>query len=199
MFLKERLQSDVRGWLLPAVAAAFAAGLGLGLGFGVGLGLFWTARPLADPRSVSAQPLASLPVSKPDGEKPGRPSAARNAPRAIYPAEVLRVIDGDTFEARVPLWPGLDVTTRVRIRDLDTPELRARCDAERRLAFAARDELQRLLDRGAVGVARVTLDKYGGRVVADVSADAVPDIAAALIAAGLGRRYDGGRRVSWCA
>ena len=25
-----------------------------------------------------------------------------------HPAEVLRVIDGDTFEARVHLWPGLD-------------------------------------------------------------------------------------------
>jgi len=33
---------------------------------------------------------------------------------ASHPAEVLRVIDGDTFEARVHLWPGLDITTKIR-------------------------------------------------------------------------------------
>jgi hypothetical protein len=30
-------------------------------------------------------------------------------PQAIYPAEVLRVIDGDTFEARVRIWSGFEI------------------------------------------------------------------------------------------
>jgi len=34
-------------------------------------------------------------------------------PSARQPVEVLRTVDGDTFEARVHLWPGLDLTTRV--------------------------------------------------------------------------------------
>ena len=42
-------------------------------------------------------------------------------------AEALRVLDGDTFEARVRVWPGFDVTTRVRLRGIDAPEMRARC------------------------------------------------------------------------
>ncbi len=81
-----------------------------------------------------------------------------------HPAEVLRVLDGDTFEARVHLWPGLDITTRVRLRGIDAPELKARCGEERTKAEAARDALRAILDQGEVGIARVTLDKYGGRV-----------------------------------
>jgi hypothetical protein len=37
-------------------------------------------------------------------------------PQAVYSAEVLRVIDGDTFEARVRIWSGFEINTRVRLR-----------------------------------------------------------------------------------
>ena len=99
----------------------------------------------------------------------------------VHPAEVMRVIDGDTFEARVHLWPGLDVTTRVRLRGIDAPEFKARCDEERVKAEAARDALRAMLDQGEVGISRVMLDKYGGRVVADASTRATPDVSAALL------------------
>ena len=115
-----------------------------------------------------------------------------------HPAEVLRVLDGDTFEARVRVWPGMEITTRVRLRGIDAPELHARCDDERAKALAARDALARLLAEGSVGISRVGQDKYGGRVDADVSAAGTPDVSAALLARGLARRYDGGRRASWC-
>src|SRR5450759_3535141 len=49
-----------------------------------------------------------------------------SALRSGHPAEVVRVLDGDTFEARVRIWPGMDVTTRVRLRGIDAPELHAR-------------------------------------------------------------------------
>jgi micrococcal nuclease len=54
-----------------------------------------------------------------------------SALRSGHPAEVVRVIDGDTLEARVRIWPGMDVTTRVRLRGIDAPELHARCEGER--------------------------------------------------------------------
>ncbi len=41
-------------------------------------------------------------------------------------------------------------------------------------------------------------DKFGGRVLARVESNAGEDIATLLIAAGLGRPYDGGKRASWC-
>jgi endonuclease YncB( thermonuclease family) len=128
----------------------------------------------------------------------GAGAMALSAARQVHPAEVLRVFDGDTFEARVRLWPGLEVTTKVRLRGVDAPEFNARCFEEREKAEAARDVLKRILAQGQIGISQVTLDKYGGRVVAAASTGATPDVSAALIAAGVGRPYGGGRRQGWC-
>jgi endonuclease YncB( thermonuclease family) len=67
-------------------------------------------------------------------------------------AQVLHVIDGDTFEARVHLWQGLDITTRIRLRGVDAPELKARCFEESQMAQAARAALIALLDEGGVTI-----------------------------------------------
>ncbi len=128
--------------------------------------------------------------------------AAAPAPNGIlrsgHPAEVLRVFDGDTFEARVRIWPGMDVTTRVRLRGIDAPEMSARCAGERSKAEAARDALLRLLNEGSVAVSHIGQDKYGGRVDANVSTARTGDVSAALIERGLVRRYAGGKREGWC-
>jgi endonuclease YncB( thermonuclease family) len=115
-----------------------------------------------------------------------------------YPVKVLRVIDGDTFEARVRVWPGLDITTKVRLRGIDAPELRARCPQERVKAEAARVALSSLLAEANVGIMHVSLDKYGGRVVAEASTRLTPNVSEQLFASGHARRYAGGRRESWC-
>jgi endonuclease YncB( thermonuclease family) len=64
--------------------------------------------------------------------------------------------------------------------------------------LAAREALSRILKEGAVGIARVNQDKYGGRVDADVSTAQTADVAEAMLGGGFARRYDGGRRRSWC-
>ena len=109
------------------------------------------------------------------------------------------MIDGDTFEARVHLWPGLDVTTRVRLRGIDAPELKAHCAVERELAEIARDALADMIASGRVAVFSVGPDKYNGRVVADVATREVPSVSSALLAAGHVRAYGGGHRGGWCA
>src|SRR5580704_9053878 len=68
----------------------------------------------------------------------------------VYAAEVVRIIDGDTFVARMHTGPGGAVETRVRLRSIDAAELHARCSKELRLALAARVALQRLLAEGSV-------------------------------------------------
>ena len=118
--------------------------------------------------------------------------------RAGYPATVLYVNDGDTFEARVRIWPGMDVTTKVRLRTVDAPEMKYRCEDERVKAFAAREALATMLRQGTVTITNVQQDKYGGRVDADVATAGTPNVADALVAKGLARPYDGGRRESWC-
>jgi endonuclease YncB( thermonuclease family) len=165
-------------------AAAFAAGLALGA----------TARGpfLAAPEMPSA---AAPPV---DVDATGSTSPAPIFGRGIYPAEVLRVADGDTFEARVQVWPGIAITTKVRLRGVDTPELKARCPQERAKAEAARAKLAALLSDGGVELSRVGLDKFGGRIDAAAATRSTPDVSAAILQAGLGRSYAGGRREGWC-
>jgi endonuclease YncB( thermonuclease family) len=138
--------------------------------------------------------------------KPQAPASQTSAPgleelrtaRGSHAAEVLRVNDGDTFEARVHVWPGMQVTTKVRLRGIDAAEFNARCPDEHRLALAARDALQRLLAEGGVTIGQIGFDKYGGRVLASAATRQTPDISEALLKTGLVRAYDGGRRESWC-
>lgn len=126
------------------------------------------------------------------------PLAKRLNAGMIYPAEVLRVFDGDTFAARVRVWPGLDVETKVRLRGIDAAELHARCAEEYSKADAARAALQTILAEGDVTISRVGVDKYGGRVDALAATRGTPDVSAAMLAGGWARAYDGGRRKSWC-
>jgi endonuclease YncB( thermonuclease family) len=131
-------------------------------------------------------------------EPPPPITAPASARGTGHPAEVLRVIDGDTFEARVNVWPGLAVTTKVRLRGIDAPELKARCPEERTLAEAARDALRDLLAEGGVTLSAVVPDKYGGRVDADAATRSTANVSAELLAKGHGRRYAGGHRLTWC-
>jgi hypothetical protein len=121
--------------------------------FAIGLGVGATIGPVTASRNGSETPVAAPAIAT-------APSSETNIPRMAHPAEVVRVIDGDTFEARVHLWPGLDITTRVRLRGIDAPEFKARCTEERIRAEAARDALRAILDQGEVGISRVTLGKY---------------------------------------
>jgi endonuclease YncB( thermonuclease family) len=151
-------------------------------------------RPLSTGSIETTQtPLSDASVSH--SAAPSSPAA--DSPLA-YPAEVLRVIDGDTFEARVHVWPGLDVTTKVRLRNIDAPELHARCADEATKAQAARTALETMLAASPVTVSRIGIDKYGGRVDALAATNDTPDVSAALLNGGFARSYDGGRRGSWC-
>ena len=120
-------------------------------------------------------------------------------PDVRHPVDVIRTIDGDTFEARVHLSPGLEMTTRVRLRGIDAPELKASCPQELRMAEAAGDALRGLLGEGEVAIYHIGPDKYNGRVVADVATRRTPNVSDALFAGGHVRKYDGGHRLGWCA
>lgn len=175
------LSHPTRSATAIAVAAIFLAGLTAGA---------WLA-PIAKQATARA---ATSPAAHDQDNAPVVPAS-----RTGYPAHVLRVFDGDTFEARVNAWPGLEVSTKVRLRGVDAPELRsARCAGELAKAQAARDALAAILTEGAVAVSHVTLDKYGGRVVADASTRSTADVAAALLRAGHVRPYGGGKREGWC-
>ena len=124
-----------------------------------------------------------------------------------YPARVVAVVDGDTFVARVAVWLGQEVVTKVRLRGVDAPELNGRCEAENRLAREAKQVLDEFLAGGPVFLHDIGAGKYAGRVIARAyvagrsraQANEKPQEAGAmLLAGGYARPYRGGRRKGWC-
>lgn len=111
-------------------------------------------------------------------------------------ADVIRVIDGDTLALRARIWIGIDIVVNARIRGIDAPEMRGRCDLEK--AQAAREHLVGLTAPGRVRLVRIENDKYAGRVVAEIVTDDGIDLGAAMLESGLARPYDGAARASWC-
>lgn len=111
-------------------------------------------------------------------------------------ALILTVTDGDTFKARIEIWPSVEVITAVRLKGIDTPEIRGKCAAEREKALAARERLRSLLV-GSVVISNVELDKFAGRVDATVTVDG-KNVGDTLVSEGLARVYTGGTRQGWC-
>ena len=100
----------------------------------------------------------------------------------------VRVIDGDTFDHG---------GERIRIADIDTPELQGRCPQEVRLAAAATARLRVLLNAGPFELRRLgrDQDRYGRKLRVVVRGGR--SIGDQLVAEGLARTWTG-RREPWC-
>ncbi|KZC99983.1 nuclease [Thalassospira sp. MCCC 1A02898] len=107
--------------------------------------------------------------------------------------------DGDTIYVAIPGLPDEIANMSVRVRGVDTPEMRGQCDSEKQLAQKARDYArQRLKSATSVQFCEPEWGRYGGRVVASVKIDGSP-LDLELIENGLARPYDGKtKRQPWC-
>jgi len=120
---------------------------------------------------------------------------------ATYDAQVIRVIDGDTIVIAAPFLPApLKPQLAVRIFGVDTPEKghRAQCPQEDQRAQMASKWTTQLIQQG--GKIQVTLygwDKFGGRVLGDITVNG-QSVRRGLIANGLAREYYGDAKQSWC-
>jgi endonuclease YncB( thermonuclease family) len=104
--------------------------------------------------------------------------AACPAPPAV---RVTCVVDGDT------VWIDRE---KIRILDIDAPEIHGKCRAESALAIRARDRLIILLRERASMIERDGKDRYG-RTLARLG-----DVGEQLVREGLARRW--GDRRGWC-
>lgn len=130
---------------------------------------------------------------------PAAGGAAREIVPGPVPFQVLKVHDGDSFSGEAAIWPGQRVAVSIRIRGIDTPEMRSKCAAERQMARQARDELARLLTgEGGIELRNIGGGKYYGRVLADVRLGDGADLAAEMLQARLARPYGGRKRAAWC-
>lgn len=125
-------------------------------------------------------------------------AADGRAERYAWP--VVGIKDGDTIAVEIPGLPAGLNPVAVRLRGIDAPEMggRAKCAAERDLALRATGFTRLSIARGRrIEFAALDWDKYGGRIDAELWIDGI-SLADQLIAAGLARVYDGGKRTSWC-
>ena len=109
-------------------------------------------------------------------------------------ATVVRVIDGDTILVDAEPWPQHKIRVSVRLRGIDAPEKRSRCESERLAALKAKRALEASIgDNPAIQLTAIEGGKYFGRILADARVGG-RDLASDLLGAGLVRPYRGGRR-----
>ena len=114
----------------------------------------------------------------------------------ITVAKCIKVYDGDTITIACglpPYQPGNPVYRwSVRLRGIDSPEMRTKCASEKECALLAKQAMaDQVLDQ-LVTLENVSYDKYG-RVLANVFANGV-NVADALLAQNLAVPYGGGTK-----
>jgi endonuclease YncB( thermonuclease family) len=114
----------------------------------------------------------------------------------ITVAKCIKVYDGDTITIACGLPPyqtGNPVYRwSVRLRGIDSPEMRTKCASEKECALLAKQAMaDQVLDQ-LVTLENVSYDKYG-RVLANVFANGV-NVADALLAQNLAVPYGGGTK-----
>lgn len=103
-------------------------------------------------------------------------------------AWAVAIIDGDTFDYR---------GERIRIADIDTPEVRGRCAYEVQLAARATSRMGELLRAGPFELHEVDRDRdHYGRQLRIVTRNG-RSLGDQLVAEGLARTWTG-RREPWC-
>lgn len=116
-----------------------------------------------------------------------------------YEWEIVKVVDGDTIEIRNYCFPK-ELKLSVRVLGVDTPEKssRAKCDKEAALAEKATKFTKEFVGKNkTANFTNIKWDKYGGRILADVEIKGKV-LKDELINNGFARKYDGGKKQSWC-
>lgn len=126
----------------------------------------------------------------PDVATPG--SAIRGEVVGPVVAQLVKVVDGDTVLVEAMPWPDHRVSTYVRLRGIDAPELRSKCPAFREAARRAKSELTDMMEgQQMVLLTAISGDKYFGRVVADLTLEDGTRPADHLLEIGLAAPYQG--------
>lgn len=114
-------------------------------------------------------------------------------------AEVVDIRDGDTLQVIAHPWPAQSISTGVRIRGIDAPSIRGKCEGERAKALEARAVLATFAPPGSiVQLTRVRYGKYAHRVDADVRSER-GDLREQMLRLKLVVEYDGRTKApSWC-
>jgi len=113
-------------------------------------------------------------------------------------SKVISVYDGDTFRVDInSLSSIVGKNIPIRVNGVDTPEIKGKCEYEKKLALKARDFVRnKLADAKEIKLTNLQRGKYF-RVVANVLVDGV-SLEEELLDNLLAYEYSGGKKLSWC-
>ena len=134
--------------------------------------------------------------SRQRAQDPQHPAANNQVetPKELQNVEVLSVYDGDTFKVNIPCdMKVFCEKVNVRVRGVDTPEIKGKTEREKELAQKARAFTQDFLKKKPIFLNNCGRDKYF-RLLCNVSNNTGQDLAQALIQADLGYEYWGGAK-----
>ena len=107
---------------------------------------------------------------------------------------VVSIYDGDTFKVNLPCKKEVFCKgISVRVKSIDTPEIKTKNPREKEKALAAKSFTQQLLSDGKINLKNCTRDKYF-RLLCDVfiiKGKEKINLAKGLLSSGLAVKYDG--------
>jgi endonuclease YncB( thermonuclease family) len=107
---------------------------------------------------------------------------------------IVSVYDGDTFKINLPCETDVFCENiSVRVRGVDTPEIKGKTEREKTLAKQAKAFTKEFLSHTPVSLTECGRDKYF-RLLCNVTNGQGKDLGEELIAAGLGYSYQGGTK-----
>lgn len=126
-------------------------------------------------------------------------SACVNNHGNIVASEITSIYDADTFRVNIKDYPAIvGENIPVRVKGVDAPEIRGKCESEKIAARKAKQfTVEALISAKTVELRNIERGKYF-RILADVYTDG-KSLAEGLIKSGHARVYDGGKRLGWCA
>lgn len=163
----------------------------------LGLLAFQAIRFVPEARPDEIAPFPAVPTDPFAESKRSKAilEAQEGAPELFRPAGgreyrgAIHVVDGDTFDAG---------GERIRIADIDTPEIQGRCALEIRMAARATERMRALLQAGPFELHPISgrdEDRYGRKLrIVTRNGRSLGD---QLVAEGLARTWSG-RRQPWC-
>ena len=110
--------------------------------------------------------------------------------------QVIRVYDGDTFFVNIPYLHFLiGSNISVRVRGIDTAEIRGGDERTKKIALQQKEALTKLLENRKITLYNLNRDKYF-RILADVKADDI-DVKEYMIKNNFAKKYDGKTKETW--
>ena len=113
-------------------------------------------------------------------------------------SKVISIYDGDTLRVNIDSFPDIvGKNIRIRIKGIDAPEIKGKCQREIDLAIMARDYLRNAINQSSqIELRNIERGKYF-RIVGELYIDG-ENISNNLIKRKLAYYYNGGKKSSWC-